>query len=380
MMKTSCSKKNGFFGFFKFTLLFLPNWGTCPFSDLGLCWIVFWMLLSGCTGSERESADGLYGFSQKTALSSERLASSTQINKASSLHLFGDYLFVYDWGQDYQYKVIDVSGDRLIGKFAKNGEGPCEVGMPTSLNWLDKDKNLIGLNDRRRFKMQHFDLNNLSKPGGDNCQELPIKLDMNFQKVVQVDSTAFVGYGLFQGRYALTGKDGVVESTVGFPQGEDTQGIDYQVLAMAYQGDLLKHPTERKMVSTSTDSFSIDILELTSEKEVKLIKRIQHWAPEFSGTSGEMISADMVPGNRFGSIGAAVSNEFIYILFSGKSNLDETAFQSDQVFVYDWEGNPIEVLTLDHTVSSIAVDEADRMLIGFLDERDPVLLKYELGE
>ena len=59
---------------------------------------------------------------------------------------------------------------------------------------------------------------------------------------------------------------------------------------------------------------------------------------------------------------------------------DETAFQSDQVFVYDWEGNPIEVLTLDHTVSSIAVDEADRMLIGFLDERDPVLLKYELVE
>ena len=229
--------------------------------------------------------------------------------------------------------------------------------------------------------MQHFDLNNLSKPGDDNCQELPIKLDMNFQKVVQVDSTAFVGYGLFQGRYALQwmGKDGVVESTVGFPQSEDNQGIDYQVLAMAYQGDLLKHPTERKMVSTSTDSFSIDIVELTSEKEVKLIKRIQHWAPEFNGTSGEIISADMVPGNHFGSIGAAVSNEFIYILFSGKSNLDETAFQSDQVLVYDWEGNPIEVLTLDHTVSSIAVDEADRMLIDFLDERDPVLLKYSLS-
>ena len=381
-MKTSCSKKSESFGFFKSTLLFLPDRITCSFSDVGLCWIVFWMLLSGCTGSERESVDGLYGFSQKTALSSERLTSSTQINKASSLHLFGNYLFVYDWGQDYQYKVIDVSGDRLIGKFAKNGEGPCEVGMPTSLNWLNKDKNLIGLNDRRRFKMQHFDLNNLSKPGDDNCQELPIKLDMNFQKVVQMDSTAFVGYGLFQGRYALQlmGKDGVVESTVGFPQSEDNQGIDYQVLAMAYQGDLLKHPTERKMVSTSTDSFSIDILELTSEEEVKLIKRIQHWAPEFNRTSGEMISADMVPGNRFGSIGAAVSNDFIYILFSGKSNLDETAFQSDQVFVYDWEGNPIEVLTLDHTVSSIAVDEADRMLIGFLDERDPVLLKYELVE
>ena len=381
-MKTSCSKKKGFFGFFKATLLFQPDRGTCSFSYVGLCWIVFWMLLSGCTGSERQSVDGLYGFSQKTALSSERLTSSTQINKASSLHLFGDYLFVYDWGQDYQYKVIDVLGDRLIGKFAKNGEGPCEVGMPTSLNWLNKDKNLIGLNDRRRFKMQHFDLNNLSKPGDDNCQELPIKLDMNFQKVVQIDSMAFVGYGLFQGRYALQlmGKDGVVESTVGFPQGEDNQGIDYQVLAMAYQGDLLKHPTERKIVSTSTDSFSIDIVELTSEKEVKLIKRIQHWAPEFNGTSGEMIAADMVPGNRFGSIGAAVSNDFIYILFSGKSNLDETAFQSDQVFVYDWEGNTIEVLSLDHTVSSIAVDEADRMLIGFLDERDPVLLKYEWGE
>ena len=381
-MKKACSKKNDFFGVFKPQNLFPTNRKIGFFAGAGLCWTFFLTILSGCTGTQDRLTNDQYGFTQKVTLSSEKLASSNLINKASSLHLFGNYLFVYDWGQEYQYKVIDITSDRLIREFAKNGEGPCEVGMPTSLNWLDKNRNLIGINDRRRFKMQRFELTHLTEPSDDNCQELPVKLNINFQRVVQLDSTAFLGYGLFQGRYALQllGSDKVIESTIGFPQDEDQQNADYQVLAMAYQGDLLKHPVEKKVVSTSTDSFSLDIIELKPDKEVSLIKRIQHWAPDYKGVSGEIISADMISGNRHGAIGAAVSNDFIYLLFSGKSNEDETAFQSDRVFVYDWEGNPIKILSLDHYVSAIAVDEADQVLVGFLDARDPALLKYDLGK
>src|SRR5690606_2334190 len=116
-------------------------------------------------------------------------------------------------------------------------------------------------------------LNNLSEPGDDNCQELAVKLNVNFQRVVQLDSMAFLGYGLFQGRYALQlmGNDEVIESTIGFPQGENQQEVDYQVLAMAYQGDLLKHPVEKKVVSTSTDAFSLDIIEIKPDNEISLI-------------------------------------------------------------------------------------------------------------
>src|SRR5690606_20529069 len=173
--------------------------------------------------------------------------------------------------------------------------------MPTSLNWLDKDQNLIGINDRRRFKMQRFDLTNLIEPGDNNCQELPVTLNINFQRVVQMDSTAVLGKGLLHGRYALHLMACVegIESTIGFPSNEDHQEADYQSLAMAYQGDLLKHPTEKKLVSTSTDSFSLDIIELKPDKEIRLIKRIHHWAPDFKGLSGEIVSADMITGNKY---------------------------------------------------------------------------------
>jgi len=78
------------------------------------CWIYLLMILWGCTGPQDRSTDDQYGFTQKVKLSSERLASSNLINRPSSLHLFGKYLFVYDWGQDYQYKVFDIRSDRLI--------------------------------------------------------------------------------------------------------------------------------------------------------------------------------------------------------------------------------------------------------------------------
>src|SRR5690554_6201909 len=85
----------------KFAVAFLPIRSIVSLADLKngvssiLCSTAFLMLLSGCTGAERHSDVDPYGFSQMVTLSSKKLASSTLINKAASLHLFGNYLFVY---------------------------------------------------------------------------------------------------------------------------------------------------------------------------------------------------------------------------------------------------------------------------------------------
>lgn len=337
-------------------------------------------LMSGCDIQNKKSQKNIFGFQDIEELKSIRLSTSEQLNKATSLYLFDSILFVYDRDREYQFKVIDIKNDKLISHFGKNGEGPCELTFPVSLNWLNSKKNQLSVNDRQRFRMETYDLNNILRSEKPACQNVTKKLNINYQLIAQIDSTRYVGTGLFEGKYALqfAGQEEVLESTIGFPKDELNRAANYQTMAMAYQGQFLKHPSQNKILSTSLYAFSFDILEITDENIIKLINRIHHWSPSFEGTSGENITAKMKPGNEFGCIDAAVSEDYIYILFSGKSNLLNDAKDSDLVFIYDWGGNPVKSLSLDNQISKIAVDQNDEILIGFINSRIPSLVRYTL--
>jgi len=334
----------------------------------------------GCESKTGISGENEYGFQKMENIVSIRLDSSEEINKATSLYLFDSMLFVYDTDKEYQFKIIDIQNDHLISKFGRNGEGPCEIAFPVGINWLNSDTKQISLNDRSRFRMESYNLNNIRTSEKPDCQQVTNNLNVNYQVIAQIDADRYVGTGLFRGKYALqqSGQEEVLESDIGFPEDEENKNVSYQTLAMAYQGRFLKHPSQNKILSTSQNAFSFDIIEVTAQNKILLIKRIHHWGPSFTGSSGTTISAVMKEGNKLGCIDAAISNDHIYILFSGKSNLMEDSKDSNIVFVYDWSGNPVKALNLDQQINKIAVDQYDQKLIGFINSRIPTLVKYDL--
>lgn len=335
--------------------------------------------ISSCHNSESKLVE-LYGFKNLENIKSKTLKVSSEINKATNLYIFDSLLFVGDRDSEYHFKIINLEEDALKGKFGKEGEGPCEVTFPVRLNWLDSNQELISLYDRQRFTIQTYKLDDIFKKQFPNCLTLSNKLDTNFQLVTQIDSSNYVETGLFEGRYAVQNinQTEAKESSIGFPKSEKDQKFDFQTLAMAYQGKFLKHPTQNKIVSTTLFAFSFDIIELTKENEIKIINRIHHWEPEFVGSTGNIISAAMKEGNKFGCLDVAVSNEYIYILFSGKSNISEDSRESNIIMIYDWKGLPIKALSLDKSISKIAVQKDDNFLIGFIDSVDPLLIKFPL--
>jgi len=334
----------------------------------------------GCESKSGKAGENEYGFQKMENIVSIRLNSSEEINKATSLYLFESMLFVSDTDKEYQFKIIDIQHDQLITSFGRNGEGPCEVAFPVGINWVNSDMRQISLNDRSRFRMESYDLDDIQTSEKPDCQQVTHNLNVNYQVIAQIDAERYVGTGLFRGRYAiqLSGQEEVLESDIGFPDDEENKNVSYETLAMAYQGRFLKHPNQNKFVSTSRNAFSLDIIEVSEENVITLIKRIHHWGPTFTGSSGNVISAAMKKGNRFGCLDAAISNDHIYILFSGKSNLQEGSQDSHIVFVYDWNGNPVKSLNLDQQISKIAVDQYDQALIGFINSRIPTLVKYDL--
>jgi hypothetical protein len=85
----------------------------------------------------------------------------------------------------------------------------------------------------------------------------------------------------------------------------------------------------------------------------------------------------MESDNKYGCLSTSVSDEFIYILFSGKT-MKENAMYSKTVLVYDWEGNPIKVLELDQELNLISVSQNDDYLVGYADDGQANLYKYRL--
>lgn len=50
---------------------------------------------------------------------------------------------------------------------------------------------------------------------------------------------------------------------------------------------------------------------MNDSNELKLINQIHHWSPDFQGTTGNVISAVMKEGNKYGCLDVAVSEHFI---------------------------------------------------------------------
>lgn len=61
----------------------------------------------------------------------------------------------------------------------------------------------------------------------------------------------------------------------------------------------------------------------------------------------------------------AVTNQYIYLIYSGNLRVDENWSYGNQIFVYDWDGNPVRRLFLDKYIFAIAVSEDDTMIYSY---------------
>jgi hypothetical protein len=124
----------------------------------------------------------------------------------------------------------------------------------------------------------------------------------------------------------------------------------------------------------------MDIIDFEGNLSPKLVSRISKSTPKFSGTadgSGN-VSLFLDNENPYGILSTAISEKYIYALFSGKRFDDPLALQSDQILVYTWDGAPVKILKLQNEISEIAVDLEDSYIIGFQDIKDPVLIRYAI--
>lgn len=358
--------------------------------NLSIIAICFLIVTLGCS-KNKKNPDEFFGFSEFQKVTGNKFAVDENINKAFELLIVGELLVVSIPNDQYQFTILDLNEEKKVGEFGKFGDGPCDLSFPTGLHLMQligKGDPIVGVNNRDKFTYQEFNLSAViaGNNRSDTCINTTSTFNPNYHKLIKVQDSLFVGTGSFEKRFAVsrTGETEPMEIYGEYPFSQDLAAFNHHILSIAYQGDILMRPSGGKFVSTSRSSFNFDIVRIGNNGSLELENATRFWPPSFGGNSGSFIStgyfhSSMESDNKYGCLSTSVSDNFIYILYSGKT-MKENAMYSNTVLVYDWDGNPIKVLELDQQLNLISVSQNDDYLIGSVDDGEANLYKFNLNQ
>ncbi|WP_194972846.1 BF3164 family lipoprotein [Aquiflexum lacus] len=353
--------------------------------NLSIIAICFLIVTLGCSKNNKNPEE-FFGFKEYQTVTGNRLAVSDNIQKAYELLVVGELLIVSNPNFQYHFTIIDLNEEKKVAEFGKMGYGPCELSFPASLQLTGNGSNVVGVNNRNKFSYQEFNLSSVLSQNNklDTCINTTSNFNLNYHKLIKVQDSLFVGTGSFEKRFAVSKTDEKLPSEFfgEYPFSKDLAAFNHHILSIAYQGDILMRPSGGKFVSTSRSSFNFDIVRIGLNGSLELENATRFWPPSFGGNSGSLIStgyfiSTMESDNKYGCLSTSVSDNFIYILYSGKT-MKENAMYSNTILVYDWNGNPIKVLELDQQLNLISVSQNDDYLIGSVDDGEANLYKYKL--
>ncbi len=268
----------------------------------------------------------------------------------------------------YCMKIIDLSKN-TVRNFGKKGKGPSEI-QSGSCNFSIGNNNLY-VSDRINYFT--YSIDSLKK----TIDNPVFKLYFRPKEASFLNTTYCNGFVV----------GGTIRNRIGLYNTLTKQIVckyGYEVGPMVEQAFYYSNPSKNLVAYFQSRSATMGILEIT-DNDVTM-KEFSWWKSaqkESVGDNGR-ISALPAKDERNGFITAAVTEKYIYALYSGKTMNRRTieslsnAFLSEYVYVFDWQGKPVKRYLLDQEVRSIAVDKNDETLYAASYKGEPHLIKYKL--
>lgn len=291
------------------------------------------------------------------------LFTDTTIITVNTDNLTNDYLF-------YEY---NKSSKEMIGRYIEWGAAKNKIIAPMSYGLHNQNK--LWVHDISLNKVLILPLEN--KNNFDSILEHQSYKIPEFSYSIQLlQENKILKSGLFNVKEYLQIaqlENATVEKTIGvFKKPSEKHTLN--IWKAAYEGFLFLKNDERKAVIACRYTDRIEIFDLELNTMKKIIGPLKFDPVFFSKNenSHDNFIMSRTEKTTFGYLGGSVTNKYIYLLFSGKLQKEENFNLSNEIFVFDWEGNPIKKLLLDRVVSHIAVSDDDKIIYA----SDPNLNLY----
>jgi hypothetical protein len=285
------------------------------------------------------------------------LGISMQLLKKDSLILINDFR------GDSLIHIYDIKNLQLIRKIVSVGNGPNELISPLEIQLTENNLYIF----YRQASLLYSISCSMILEGSKNMKKL-FQVSREANHLYPLSDSVFISSGFYQKRYVLIDKDGKIFKEFGeysaYWSGEGE--IPISARAMFHQTDFLKHPEKQHFLTYSSHIIEIydDILNSNYTVPVKTILMGKY---SYKYMVGEILSTDKGNDIERGIVYVASSHKYIYVVYDPNKNVNDD--KGSQICIYDWNGNPVELLQFNKNISCLVIDEEKKR--GYVIAKDP---------
>lgn len=262
-------------------------------------------------------------------------------------------------GQEYYLHNYSLSTHKFSKPYIAKGRGPGEIVGMASFGLCG---NYLMINDFTGKKMMLIDKNKAIS-GDLGLDRIEYSFENNrYYRINLIDSVQCIATGGEISKFKIQKIDlptGAIEEfgkLKSYPK-----DLPSNVFTMASLTQSFLKPTKNKMVLAYVYTDIIEVFDLNTKKSISL------QGPEKFDSHFRIHNDKWLENNqtRVAFLGGTTTNKYIYLLYSGKKFKEEKSFRGDQIFIYDWDLNPIKQITLDREVFQISVSRDDKTLYSY---------------
>jgi len=293
------------------------------------------------------------------------------------LAVVGPWIVVVDPLNTSKLCVLDrITGD-VVGAAGQEGQGPMEMQYPYSIDAFDGPSPKVWVYDFELGRFSSFDLGPQGpKPGR------TVRIQASLAQPVWTAGNEVLSNGLFPAEvlrhYRVDGATARLDRIAAkspFADVGPEAGIHVNrtTLALSPERNRIALGFHLSSRIHFYDSSGRLLKSLGGPRPVTPRYRVL-WDPR-----NKVKRVVPAPETRFGYLDMAASDDFVFALFSGRSQrqYEDRAAMANEVHVFSWDGDLVAILTLTQEINRLTVDRSDGTLFGSREMPFPAVVQFE---
>lgn len=329
-------------------------------------------------------------FGNRVQISGEKIQIEGFLGQPIQILAHDSLIFINEFRNDQLLYVYNAKSGELISRSANVGKGPNEF-LPPIMISFDKSYDKLNIYDRSQSFYGEYKLSNSL---GLELVGEKIRFNSGHSRVYKLDSTSFFSSGFFdKGRFCMYAKDEDTEIEMGeYPdldirvRGSDLSNdeIDNNIKEMIFQAKFGVRPDSHYFVACGILTGILEIYEIRGDTFIKKKEiRERDYVDLDDFSNGTIIKADIALSYPRGFSDVFVTQEYIYVLYSGRSQ-KEFPYRShlgSSILVFDWQGNPIWRFDVDEELKCITLNYSSNTVYAInVGEKEAGVIFYDLNQ
>lgn len=297
------------------------------------------------------------GQTKTSSIKADSIRNPYIMNYHNGMLIFGDIF------QPQFVSLFNGETGDFLGDFASKGDGPNEFIHLANISCLN-DK--ISLWDVGKLTLTFAEVapNNISSP---IFRQVKIKEDstlLSALQVIPVEKDRFVAAGIIKNhRFALVDESGNILKLFGdYPKGYKSNNTNIEN-GLIYQSQLCFQKDKNVLVAACGIGESIMFYDMEDKNNPALIQEFTFDHPQYEKTGNNEQPIIFSTNSKNGVIDMKASADYCICLFSGEVRTDKNDYGGDKILLFDWNGNPVKLISLEQTYSNFAADEANQRIL-----------------